>query len=148
MDSWLHIYCSALQRWFLKHTGWIPFLHLPHIGLDPFLLSLVEHTIQFFSLFPSSISRTPPSLNASSRFSHPSRGCRLTRCSFDKASITEAIKSARKRSPSSSVLRLYRMYALRSMQWKILMVMRFHIDFDLRWSSETSDIISFISTTP
>jgi hypothetical protein len=135
LDSLLSIYCSALQRWFLKHTGWIPFLHLPNIVLDLFLLSLVEHTIQFFSLFPSSLSRTSPSLNASSRFSRLSRGCRLTRCSFDKASITEAIKSARERSWSSSVLRLYRMYALRSMQWKILMAMRFYIDFDLRWSS-------------
>jgi hypothetical protein len=59
LDSWLSIYCSALKRWFLKHTGWIPFLHLPHIVLDLFLLSLVEHTIQFFSLFPSSLSTTP-----------------------------------------------------------------------------------------
>jgi hypothetical protein len=47
LDSWLNVYYSALQRWFLKHTGWIPFLHPPHIVLDLFLLSLVEHTIQF-----------------------------------------------------------------------------------------------------
>jgi hypothetical protein len=50
LASWLNVYFSALQRWFLKHTGWISFLHLPHIVLDLFLLSLVEHTIQFFSI--------------------------------------------------------------------------------------------------